>query len=172
MARRLPAGVHDVAQALACIRVVLSCRKAIPILANRALKISLSGNRGRRSGSNVPKQIVPRTGLDLRGCARNTCACHDCCDQERTHDALPTYQRPSKAALIIGAGRRGEHRQAGAACRTRAGRPLVSPIWGRCLTAAQPLGPAGDVAAHVPADNRSNGCPPPFSIARLSLSWL
>jgi hypothetical protein len=39
----LRAGVHDVAQPLARISVILICRKAIPILANRALKVVLSG---------------------------------------------------------------------------------------------------------------------------------
>jgi hypothetical protein len=80
--RRFRTRVHDVAQSLTRISVVLVCHKAIPILASRALKVSLSGNRGVHTGRNVPKQIVLRTGLLLGCCARNACARHDRRDQE------------------------------------------------------------------------------------------
>src|SRR5262245_38176451 len=67
MARRLRAGVHDVAQSLKRIGVVLICRKAIPIFANRTLVILLSGNR-RTSPSHRTKNIVlHNTGLLLLG---------------------------------------------------------------------------------------------------------
>jgi hypothetical protein len=83
MARRLPAGVHDVAQPLTRIHIVLSCGKAIPILANRALKVSLSSKRGIHASANFSKQIVPRAGLDLlRGSAQDHRACYDRRDQE------------------------------------------------------------------------------------------
>ena len=82
MARRLRAGVHDVAQTLTRISVVRSCRKEIPILANRVLKVSLSGNRGIHASANFPKQIVPRAGLYLGGSARNAGARHDRREQE------------------------------------------------------------------------------------------
>jgi len=50
--------------------VVLNCRKAIPILANRTLKVLLSGNLFGKIGANMnPAIAVFRTGLNLSGSA-------------------------------------------------------------------------------------------------------
>ena len=64
------AGVHDVAQSLTRTSAVLICRKAIPILARGALKVSLSGNRGVHTGRNFAEKIIARAGL-LLGCGGN-----------------------------------------------------------------------------------------------------
>jgi hypothetical protein len=82
MPRGLRAGIHDVAQTLARINVVLICRKAVLVLANRVLEVSLSGSSGVHTISHGPKKILAWTGLLLGGSARNACACHDRRNQE------------------------------------------------------------------------------------------
>jgi hypothetical protein len=84
MPRRLRARVHDVAQSLARIGVVLIGRKASPILASRLLKIVLGAVcwicRIANALEKTPRRaqrISRRTGLLLSGSARNDCACHD-----------------------------------------------------------------------------------------------
>jgi hypothetical protein len=119
MPRRLRARVHDVTQSLTRIGVVLIGGEAISVIANLTLKISF------RDGSGTGHLSKTVTEGGLKHCrARYTGVAVErlrpkCLRLPRLLRSRMNARRPPhlsatlKAALIIGAGRGGEHRQAG-----------------------------------------------------------